>query len=381
VPTTNFVLHWVTGRSETHRYDDSLRSIDLVTRDAYEPRLPLSVVVHIDYQRAPNVIQRFGDVKKLITQTLDPLLSAYFRDIAHKKTMLELLHDRDAIQAEARAELRRRFHEFDIECVDVLIGKPDTEEQGGKIESLLEQLRTRQLSIEQLETYQRQREASDKRRELAEAQAQADMQTSLTNARVKAQIAESEGEADLQRARKQADKQIVMAEAQLTQSRLTAEQTLVLAEADSQQAIMQGRGEAQRIMQMGISEAAVLSQKVASYGDPRLFVLAHVGAALSKSTQPLVPERVFLSGGSNGESHSENGSGGNGQLVMTGLVGMILQSLLAERTSFAERDGADVGAIKELASQLMRETVKNMANAPTDQGLVTTAPAVKQLTT
>ena len=109
VPTTNFVLHWVTGRSETHRYDDSLRSIDLVTRDAYEPRLPLPVVVHIDYQRAPNVIQRFGDVKKLITQTLDPLLSAYFRDIAHKKTMLELLHDRDLIQAESREELRRKL--------------------------------------------------------------------------------------------------------------------------------------------------------------------------------------------------------------------------------------------------------------------------------
>ena len=38
-------------------------------------------------------------MKKLITQTLDPMLSAYFRDIAHKKTMLELLHERDAIQA------------------------------------------------------------------------------------------------------------------------------------------------------------------------------------------------------------------------------------------------------------------------------------------
>ena len=74
VPTTNFVLHWITGKSEAHRYDESLRSIDLVTKDAYEPMLPLSVVVHIDYQRAPSVIQRFGDVKKLITQTLDPML-------------------------------------------------------------------------------------------------------------------------------------------------------------------------------------------------------------------------------------------------------------------------------------------------------------------
>ncbi len=78
VPTTNFVLHWVTGRTETHRYDESLRSIDLVTKDAYEPTLPLSVVVHIDYQKAPNVIQRFGDVKKLITQTLDPMFERLF---------------------------------------------------------------------------------------------------------------------------------------------------------------------------------------------------------------------------------------------------------------------------------------------------------------
>ena len=49
-----------------------------MTKDAYEPLLPLSVVVHIDYQQAPSVIQRFGDVKKLITQTLDPMLVGLF---------------------------------------------------------------------------------------------------------------------------------------------------------------------------------------------------------------------------------------------------------------------------------------------------------------
>jgi len=295
------------------------------------------------------------------------MLSAYFRDIAHKKTMLELLHDRDLIQAEAREELRRKFHDFDIECVDVLIGKPDTDEKGGKIEVLLEQLRQRQLSIEQLETYQRQREASDKRRELAEAQALADMQTSLTNTRVKAQIAESEGEADLQRAKKQADKQIVMAEANLAQSRRQAEQTLVLAEADSQQAILAGRGEAQRIMQVGLSEAAVLMQKVSSYGDPRLFALTHVGTALSKSTQPLVPDRVFLSGGDTTRSVSEgngdssaNGHGSAATIATTGLVGMLLQTLLAERTSFANGDNAELASLKELTGRLTRETLANM---------------------
>src|SRR5207237_8175652 len=190
VPTTNFVLHWITGRSETHRYDESLRSIDLVTKDAYEPMLPLSVVVHVDYQKAPGVIQRFGDVKKLITQTLDPMLSAYFRDVAHKKTMLELLHQRDVIQQESRAALQKRFSEFDIECVDVLIGKPDTAEAGGKIETLLEQLRIRQLSIEQMETFERQRASAEKQRELNEAQAHAKMQQQLNNSHVTVQIVE-----------------------------------------------------------------------------------------------------------------------------------------------------------------------------------------------
>ena len=373
VPTTNFVLHWVTGRSETHRYDDSLRSIDLVTRDAYEPRLPLSVVVHIDYQRAPNVIQRFGDVKKLITQTLDPLLSAYFRDIAHKKTMLELLHDRDAIQGEAREELRRRFREFDIECVDVLIGKPDTDEKDGKIEGLLEQLRLRQLSIEQMETYERQRAASVKQRELNEAMAQTEMQTSLTNARVKAQIAESEGEAELARARKQGEKTVVLSEAELAKARRQAEQTLVLADADSKQAVLHGRGEAQRILQVGLSEASVLMRKIASFGDPRVYAVTQLGRELAKSSQPLVPERVFLVGGSADtvtRSLSE-GSNGDGHasaplssLGTTGVVGLLLNMLLADKTAFANADGPELAELKSLASRMSQEALTNLEAKP-----------------
>jgi len=331
VPTTNFVLHWVTGRSESHRYDESLKSIDLVTKDAYEPSLPLSVVVHIDYQRAPSVIQRFGDVQRLITQTLDPMLSAYFRDIAHKKTMLELLHDRDKIQAEARLELRDKFHEFDIECVDVLIGKPETGKDSGKIETLLDQLRERQLSVEQLETFERKRVAAEKMRLLAEAQAQASMQTNLTNARVEAQIAEQKGEAELAKARKAAEQMVVMAEAELSQSRRRAEQTVLLAEAASKQQELEGRGESRRVMQVGLGEAAVQLKKIASYGDPRLYALSEVAAALSGSSQPLVPERLFVTGGDAGDTPQ----------AAQGIVGTLLALLVAEKSGFAP---ATVGA-------------------------------------
>jgi uncharacterized membrane protein YqiK len=352
VPTTNFVLHWVTGRSESHRYDESLKSIDLVTKDAYEPSLPLSVVVHIDYQRAPSVIQRFGDVQRLITQTLDPMLSAYFRDIAHKKTMLELLHDRDLIQAEARQELHAKFHEFDIECVDVLIGKPETGKDSGKIETLLDQLRERQLSVEQLETFERKRVASEKMRLLAEAQAQATMQTQLTNARVEAQIAEQQGEADLFRARKSAEQMVVMAEAELSRSRLQAEQRVLLAEADSKQKELEGRGEGQKVMQIGLSEAAIQLKKISSYGDPRLYALTLVADSLSASAQPLVPQRLFISGGGDGKGDQASGQG---------MLGLLVNLLVAEKSGLGGIGIDEADPLKRFADRMSEQVLETMA--------------------
>jgi len=354
VPTTNFVLHWVTGRTETHRYDESLRSIDLVTKDAYEPTLPLSVVVHIDYQKAPGVIQRFGDVKKLITQTLDPMLSAYFRDVAHRRTMLDLLHERDAIQRESREELRRRFGEFDIECVDVLIGKPDTAEAGGKIETLLEQLRLRQLSIEQIETFERQRAAEVKQQTLNEAKAEAAMQARLTQSMVQVRIAQNEGEAALARARKQ------------------AEQMVVIAQAESQQRVLAGRGEGSRLLQVGLSEASVLLRKIQSYSDPRLFALAMVAEQLAQSKQPLVPERVFMAGGDGGKSADPSGLNiGAGQ----GVIGLLLSLLVAEKSGFNLTENGSSAALQEFADRMTREAMESMPQAAEVDALKDAAPA------
>jgi uncharacterized membrane protein YqiK len=369
VPTTNFVLHWITGKTEAHRYDESLRSIDIVTKDAYEPMLPLSVVVHIDYQKAPGVIQRFGDVKKLITQTLDPMLSAYFRDVAHKKTMLELLQQRDVIQQEGREELRRKFREFDIECVDVLIGKPDTAEAGGKIENLLEQLRIRQLSIEQIETFERQQRAAEKQKALNEAQAIANKQTELTNSSVQIRIAENQGDAELARARKQAEqtivtaqadnqKRIIQAEADLVRARKQAEQTVVTAEAESRQRVLAGRGEGARVMQIGLSEASVLLRKIGSFGDPRLYALSQVAEHLSHSAQPLVPERVFVAGG----GHGANGDG-KGDMASQGLLGLLISLLVAEKSGFQLTDAGGLGSFQEFADKMTRETMASMEQA------------------
>ena len=49
--------------------------------DSYAPTPSSSAIIHSDQQKALTVTQRFGDIKTLITHTVDPLVSEYFRDL------------------------------------------------------------------------------------------------------------------------------------------------------------------------------------------------------------------------------------------------------------------------------------------------------------
>ena len=137
-------------------------------------------------------------------------------------------------------------------------------------------------------------------------------------------------------------------------------------------------------MQVGLSEAAVLMRKVASYGDPRLYALQQVGAQLARSTQPLVPERFFIAGSDGGTSLTRsasegvpsNGNGdanGNGHFVApvtSGLVGLLLQSLLAERTTFSGDDNPELSSLKELANRMAEQAMHNIQTPPADPKVV-----------
>ncbi|MEI9983611.1 MAG: SPFH domain-containing protein [Aliidongia sp.] len=124
VPTTNFVLRWVEGRSEEHGFDSNLAEIRLITRDAFEPILPLSIVLHIGYEDASWVVQQFADIKKLVEQTLDPMVSAYFKDAAQSRTLIELVNQRAEVQREAVEQMRERFQKYRLNVMEVMIGTP-----------------------------------------------------------------------------------------------------------------------------------------------------------------------------------------------------------------------------------------------------------------
>ena len=312
--------------TEEHQYDKDLTSIALITADGYEPLLPLSLVLHIDYEMAPRVVQRFGDVRRLISQTLDPIISAYFRDVAQTTQMLDLLTRREEIQRRGTEELGRRFRNYDITCVAVLIGRPESQLDAAHrgqdpIQILYDQLRQRRLANEQIETYARQQDAANKQRELNEARAAADKQTELTQTAVDVSIAANRGEA------------------QLAEARRLAERDATRADGEGRARELLGRGEASRIAQTGLAEAGVFLKKIRAYGDPRLFALNLVSEQMARSQQPLVPERMLMMGG----------DGGTAPLAGLSLFGKLLSMLLAEKAGLDLGDGApDTSSLKEL---------------------------------
>jgi len=342
VPTVNFVLRWITGQVEAHQYDKDLTSIDLITADGYEPVLPLSLVLHIDYEKAPSVVQRFGDVSRLISQTLDPILSAYFRDVAQNSSMLDLLSKREDIQKRATAELGRRFQDYDINCVAVLIGRPESQLAPGQedpIERLFDQLRMRRLAEEQKQTFAKQEEAAVQLRELNDAQAAAAKQTELTQTRIDVDIAGNRGEA------------------QLAEAQRLARRDVARAAGESRSKELLGKGEASRVAQVGLSEASVLLQKVRAYGDPRLFALNTVSDNFARSTQPIVPERLFVVGGEVGGTGATAGA--------SNIVSQLLALLLAEKAGLGIADTAkSTTELENFAKDLVEKAQTVQAQTP-----------------
>jgi uncharacterized membrane protein YqiK len=237
VPTTNFILKWNKAETGSHRYDENLSEVLLITKDAFEPSLPLSVVVHIDYRKAPLVIQRFGDIKRLVEQTLDPMVSAYFKNIGQTRTLIQLIQDRSAIQQLSGQQMKEKFAEYNLELQEVLIGTPTAGAPGSQIETILTQLRSRQIAEEQVETYTRQEKAAMKEKELREAESRAKQQTFITESELSINIQSNQGKAEYERSRQEA-------------ARI---QTLATAEAEKVR--IMGEGEAKRIQAIAGADA------------------------------------------------------------------------------------------------------------------------------
>jgi len=283
--------------------------------------------VHIDYKKAPLVIQRFGDIKKLVEQTLDPMVAAYFKNIGQTRTLIQLLQERSQIQQQASTEMKLKFEHYNLQLEEVLIGTPASSQGDTQIETILTQLRSRQVATEQVETYNRQQTAAVKERELREAESRAQMQTKMTEAELNISIQSNQGKAEYQRSIQQ------------------AAQIRALAEA-----------EAEKTARIGIAQALATEEQVRAYGGPQFQVTQQVlnrfAEAIQQSKVDVVP-RIMVTGGGNAEGGS-NTSGSIMEALLTMLLSERYEALAGENQ--APRS-AEAEAMRQQIYESMKKSV------------------------
>jgi uncharacterized membrane protein YqiK len=322
VPTTNFILKWIQSEVGSHGLDENLSEISLITKDAFEPSLPLSVVVHIDYKKAPLVVQQFGDVKRLVEQTLDPMVSAYFKNIGQTRTLIQLIHERSAIQDVASEQMKAKFAGYHLEIKEVLIGTPSSRKGDQAIEQILTQLRARQIAEEQVETYAQQQKAAGKERELREAEAKARAQQALTESDIAIAIQSNAGKAEYQRSVQQAAQIRTIAEAE-------ADKTRLLANGEAQRVKALAEADAEKAARVGIAQALAIEEQVRASGGPQLLLTRHVMERFAQAVElakiDVVPRVMIATAGAGTGGAPTQGS------AFEALLALMLSDKISDR--------------------------------------------------
>ncbi len=267
VPVTQLALYWADTKTQGHHLDDELSTITLRTKDAFNAKMDVVVIVHIPMKNAPQIVANFGNVQGLVSQVLQSTISSYFRNSAQGRQALDLYQQRQQIQEEAKKYISGILRNHFVECVDVLIDDvvlPD---------ALTKPLTDREIAKQEKETYTTQKDAQDERKALASATALADMQVQVVQSEQKVTIADK----DAQAIQKKADGEAYKIK---TEGNATAEIT----------------------KSIGGAEAEVMKQKNEAMPSYAATVIAK---AFAENGIQVIPKIIVNSGG-NG-----NGSSGN----------------------------------------------------------------------
>ncbi len=217
--------------------------------------------------------------------------------------------------------MKEKFAHYNLELEEVLIGTPTSPENDKQIETILMQLRSRQIATEQVETYARQEKAAVQERELKEAEARASMQTNITESELNVTVQSNQGKAEYQRSVQQ------------------AAQIRALAEA-----------EAERTARIGIAQALATEEQVRAYGGPQFQVTQQVlqkfAEAIQQAGVDIVP-RVLIKGGADGDT-------GTGSVIEALMAMLLSEKLGASVTEQTERSPEANALLQQI-----RESMKN----------------------
>lgn len=310
VPTTNIVLNWA-QRTEQHKYDEKLSPITVRSRDGFSFTLDVSQIIHISMKQAPRVISRVGSMQNLVDHVLQPTVANYFRNSAQQVTVLEFLSARTERQREAYEAIHGALGAYDVECIDTLIGdiQPPAE--------LMKTQTDRKIAEELQRTYEVQREAQVRRRELERATAVANMQGEVVRSEQMVAISEKGALAAAETAKGEAARTRLHADAEAHSLRQRAEAEAhgmrQRAEAEAESKRLHGGAEAEATRLVGEAKAEAYRTGVAALG-AQAFTAVQLATVMAQHGVKLVPEIAL------------GQDGGGGQGLLGALMARVLQS-------------------------------------------------------
>ena len=297
VPTTNIVLNWANSRTEAHELDKNLCTITVRSSDGFTFNLDVSQIIHIPRNEAPKVIARFGNMKNLVSQVLEPTIANYFRNSAQRSDVIEFLANRIQRQDDAKGHISKVLSDYNVVGVDTLIGDIVPPE------ALMKTLTDRKLAEQEKITYEIQRNAQVERKEFESAKAGADMQPEVVKSTRQVEINTQLAASKVASAKGEAESKTINAEAdakvKTINAKADAEVKTVNATADANATEVNGKAEAGKIKAIGLAEAEVTKQKTQAMGSEQ-YAIVRVAETLASNNIKLVPE--ILVTGKNGES-------------------------------------------------------------------------------
>jgi len=292
VPTTNIVLNWANSRTEAHELDKNLSTITVRSSDGFTFNLDVSQIIHIPRNEAPKVIARFGNMKNLVSQVLEPTIANYFRNSAQKSDVIEFLANRVQRQTDAKDHISKVLSDYNVVGVDTLIGDIVPPE------ALMKTLTDRKLAEQERITYEIQRNAQVERKEFESAKAGADMQPEVVKSTRQVEINTQLASSKVAIAKGEAESKTINAEAdakvKTINAKADAEVKTVNATADANATSVNGTAEAAKIKAIGLAEAEVTKQKTQAMGSEQ-YAIVRVAETLASNHIKLVPD-ILVSG-------------------------------------------------------------------------------------
>jgi hypothetical protein len=198
VPTAILTLNWAEASSEAHNLDRQLKQIIAKSREGFIFSIDLQVQIHVPDTKAPKVISMVGTMQNLVNEVLQAAVGNHFRDKLQSMQAVQFIETRQAVQMEAFQHIKDKLEDYQVETKGVYI--QDVIFPADLVRVLTE----REIARQEIETFQKQKDAQVQRIETEQAKGTADMQAELAKSKVGVDIktndanarkAEADGEA------------------------------------------------------------------------------------------------------------------------------------------------------------------------------------------